>query len=74
LADVRNGLGFAGVKTHNPLTPISKPRGVPTEVTMSFDDMKRLVEGTQGKKVKVTDIPVVETNYPFMGKTIRSSM
>jgi len=28
------------------------------EVTMSFDDMKRLVEGTLGKKVKVTGLPI----------------
>jgi len=36
LADVRNGLGFAGVKTHNPLTPISKPRGVPTDASIGY--------------------------------------
>jgi len=33
LADVRNGYGFAGVKTFDPVTPISKPRGVPEDAT-----------------------------------------
>lgn len=32
LADVRNGYGFAGVETHEPLTPIAEPRGLPEDV------------------------------------------
>lgn len=31
LADVRNGYGFAGVVTHTPIIPISKPRGLPAD-------------------------------------------
>jgi hypothetical protein len=31
LAGVRNGFGFAGVKTHEPLAPISEPRGLPSD-------------------------------------------
>lgn len=31
LAGVRNGYGFAGVKTHEPLVPISEPRGLPAD-------------------------------------------
>lgn len=34
LAGVRNGYGFAGVKTTNPLTPIAEPRGLPADVTV----------------------------------------
>jgi hypothetical protein len=33
LAGVRNGIGFASVKTGEPITPISKPRGVPEDVS-----------------------------------------
>jgi hypothetical protein len=33
LADVRNGRGFAGVYTHDPITPISLPRGIPDDIT-----------------------------------------
>ena len=31
LAGVRNGAGFAGVRTGDPVTPISQPRGVPDD-------------------------------------------
>lgn len=31
LAGVRNGFGFAGCKTHEPLVPISEPRGLPDD-------------------------------------------
>lgn len=31
LADVRNGYGFAGCKTYDPVIPISEPRGLPPE-------------------------------------------
>jgi hypothetical protein len=37
LAGVRNGFGFAGVETHEPLTPISEPRGLPEGVEESDD-------------------------------------
>lgn len=32
LAGVRNGCGFAGVKTHEPLVPIAEPRGLPEKI------------------------------------------
>lgn len=32
LAGVRNGFGFAGVKTHTPINPISEPRGLPDDL------------------------------------------
>lgn len=31
LADVRNGYGFAGVPTYDPIKPIAKPRGLPVD-------------------------------------------
>jgi|SRR5690554_4435721 len=33
LADVRNGIGFAGIKTGEGFNPISKPRGVPKDAS-----------------------------------------
>jgi hypothetical protein len=32
LADVRNGAGFAGVYTHDPIKPIDYPRGLPDDI------------------------------------------
>lgn len=32
LADVRNGYGFAGIKTGEPVQPISAPRGLPADL------------------------------------------
>lgn len=37
LADVRNGFGFAGVKTYQPITPISGPRGYPEDFIIEDD-------------------------------------
>lgn len=36
LADVRNGRGFAGIKTGEGFVPISEPRGVPKDATEFF--------------------------------------
>lgn len=38
LAGVRNGFGFAGCKTGEPLTPISEPRGLPSDVKYNQDE------------------------------------
>mgnify|MGYP000542393418 CR=1 FL=1 len=35
LGNVRNGYGFAGVKTHSPLTPLSDQRGFPTDFELT---------------------------------------
>lgn len=35
LAGVRNGYGFAGVPTHNPITPISEPRDWPDDFDLT---------------------------------------
>lgn len=44
LAGVRNGTGFAGVRTHTPITPISEPRGIPGDLIddVDGDDMLTL--------------------------------
>lgn len=41
VAGVRNGTGFAGVKTHEPIVPLSEPRGLP-------DDMASAVDADEG--------------------------
>lgn len=38
LADVRNGYGFAGVPTHDPIVPIAKPRGLPEDFLLDTND------------------------------------
>jgi hypothetical protein len=38
LADVRNGTGFAGVRTGEPVNPISNPRGYPADFTLVDND------------------------------------
>jgi hypothetical protein len=38
LADVRNGFGFAGVKTFTPIIPLSSQRGVPDDFVYDEDE------------------------------------
>lgn len=37
LADVRNGYGFAGIPTHDPIKPIASPRGYPEDFKVEDD-------------------------------------
>lgn len=46
LAGVRNGFGFAGVKTHEPLEPISAPRGLPDDLRLCEDDQTSIAVPT----------------------------
>jgi hypothetical protein len=39
LAGVRNGHGFAGIKTGEPITPISEPRGLPDDVCAEIKEI-----------------------------------
>ena len=43
LAGVRNGTGFAGIKTGDAVKPISEPRGLPSDFEMD-DDMHPIVK------------------------------
>jgi hypothetical protein len=36
LANVRNGYGFAGIVTGNPVTPLDEPRGVPSNASLGW--------------------------------------
>lgn len=45
LADVRNGFGFAGVKTGEKFSPIAPPRGVPED---SCIEIKKVVDQWEG--------------------------
>ncbi len=38
LADVRNGVGFAGIETGEEVDPIDEPRGLPDDFEYAFDD------------------------------------
>jgi hypothetical protein len=38
LADVRNGFGFAGIKTGEPVVPVSEPRGYPADFVVDDDE------------------------------------
>lgn len=44
LAGVRNGFGFAGVKTHSPLKPIAEPRGLPADFEHEDREHKTTVD------------------------------
>jgi hypothetical protein len=41
LADVRNGYGFAGCKLFEPLTPVAKPRGLPSDMSPEMAELAR---------------------------------
>jgi hypothetical protein len=45
LADVRNGRGFAGVKTGNGFAPIAEPRGVPDDASVEYKSQVAQWEG-----------------------------
>jgi len=38
LADVRNGYGFAGVRTYEPVIPVAAPRGYPPDFVVEDDE------------------------------------
>lgn len=46
IAGVRNGSGFAGVSTHDPIVPIAKGRGLPVRIVSDwFDEVPNTVFG-----------------------------
>lgn len=51
LAGVRNGYGFAGVYRHEPLIPISEPRGFPEDIELiDGDSIKKSWEWCEAKE------------------------
>lgn len=57
LAGVRNGGGFAGVRTHEPIQPISEPRGLPYDLGIKGKDWSQFNDDT------ITDPKVVNIEY-----------
>lgn len=45
LADVRNGHGFAGCDTGNPITPLSMPKGLPKDISIGIKKESDLCDG-----------------------------
>lgn len=54
LAGVRNGTGFAGVKTHKPILPIAEPRGIPAGVEVDEDAIVVRDEWRDNKEIDRT--------------------
>jgi hypothetical protein len=50
LAGVRNGYGFAGIKTHDPLVPLAEPRGYPEDFQVEDDGHKLASNALRGKR------------------------
>jgi hypothetical protein len=61
LADVRNGYGFAGVPTYEPINPISSPRGLPEDFSMDGDEHLTTMEvlGRRAKYVEDKNKPTL---------------
>lgn len=55
LAGVRNGVGFAGVKTHEPLVPISEPRGLPADLELVDGDSIKLAVWQGDESIEITE-------------------
>lgn len=54
LANVRNGSGFAGIKTHDPIEPLSDLRGLPEDFVIHFrNGMNKYKEVIDGKLEEV---------------------
>ena len=52
LADVRNGFGFAGIKTYDPVKPIADPRGLPADFVVDGEDHPTVLEAIDPRRVK----------------------
>lgn len=53
LADVRNGYGFAGIKTHEPLVPLSEPKGYPEDFEVDDCNQHKIAENAlRGERAK----------------------
>lgn len=52
LADVRNGYGFAGVATYEPVKPIAQPRGYPDDFELDGDDHPVTDKAVMGRRAE----------------------
>jgi hypothetical protein len=52
LADVRNGYGFAGFDTGEPVIPISEPRDFPDDLS---DELQALLDRVDGQSIYLGD-------------------
>lgn len=58
LADVRNGYGFAGFDTGDPVIPISSPRGLPEDMS---EELRSMIEKND------TDDDILDEDYNVSG-------
>lgn len=53
LAGVRNGYGFAGIKTHEPLVPLSEPKGYPEDFEVDDCNQYKITDNAlRGKRAE----------------------
>jgi hypothetical protein len=65
LADVRNGYGFAGVSTHEPLKPITpKRRGVPEDMSEDLQREWEMYEGHSPSHLTLTELREGDWDQP----------
>lgn len=70
LANVRNGRGFAGIKTGEPIKPISEPRGLPEDFATVEGSMHRIPSnahrGRRADRYKDEDANPEDPDYLLM--------
>lgn len=67
LAGVRNGFGFAGVKTHTPLRPIAEPRGLPADFQAPNEEHACSLEAINPRRMEYMDDEQKARPYVWMG-------
>lgn len=55
IADVRNGFGFAGVSTHDPIKPIAERRGLPEDFESDGEDHATVIEAIDPRRREYMD-------------------
>lgn len=66
LADVRNGFGFAGIPTHDPIAPIAKPRGLPSDFDEAAHNNEEQWMGDHSHSWLTAD-EILSTSPPLKG-------
>lgn len=67
LADVRNGYGFAGVPTGEPIEPISPQRGLPDDFQVTNDYHKTHIDNMSPRRKNYVDTAYLPMVNMFMG-------